>query len=504
MNLRRFARTATKLHPLQLAARAPNAILGRFVRVIPAGLPPHAIETWPKPHLALRNLANAERTRNAGRRIRLPAGRLRDYETFYGMELGSDDSVSRRDWRSPVAVEPYPASVRARRIAVAIRCGRRGLEGELARAARAVLLRPEVHLLGNHLLENGIALACAGAVASNSEADLWWVAGTGILAWQLPKQFLEDGGHVERSASYHVALTGALLETIELAEASGRNVPELWRQVAASAIGWASAVRAPDGTYPLFNDASLDGAPLIDDVLALGAALRIDVPPVAHVESSSGARIARLGATGWVRLDVDRACMFIDAGADADGWQPGHAHADGLTFELWVDGARAIVDFGVSSYEAGPARDETRATRSHNTAELGGADSCEVWDAFRVGRRGRGYLRSCNALDGAARIEVEHDGYAWRAGAPRHERWIELREGALEVFDRIRGGSEAWVSRLRIDAVDGARLRISGDRDVLRRTDRWYPRHGNARTAVVLEQSARANDATGVIWRVEW
>ena len=265
MNLRRLARTATKLHPLQLLARAPSAIVGRVVRDIPAGLPPHAIETWSKPPMALRNLANAERTRNAGRRIRLPPGRLRDYELCYGMELGADDSTPRRDWSSPIAIEPYPASVRARRIAVAIRCGRRGLEAELARAARAVLLRPEVHLLGNHLLENGIALACAGAAASNSEADLWWVTGTSILAWQLPEQFLEDGGHVERSASYHVALTAALLEAIELAEASGRGVPALWRQVAARAVGWARAVQAPDRTYPLFNDASLDAAPLATD-----------------------------------------------------------------------------------------------------------------------------------------------------------------------------------------------------------------------------------------------
>jgi hypothetical protein len=103
-----------------------------------------------------------------------------------------------------------------------------------------------------------------------------------------------------------------------------------------------------------------------------------------------------------------------------------------------------------------------------------------------------------------ARIEVEHDGYSWRAGAPRHERWIELREGTLEVFDRIRGGTEAWLSRVRIDAHDGAHLRIAGDCDVQRRDDRWYPRHGDARAAVVFEQRSRATDASGVRWRVRW
>jgi hypothetical protein len=41
---------------------------------------------------------------------------------------------------------------------------------------------------------------------------------------------------------------------------------------------WAAAVRAPDGSYPLFNDASLDAAPELDHVLALGQDLGLFTP----------------------------------------------------------------------------------------------------------------------------------------------------------------------------------------------------------------------------------
>ena len=487
----RFARTITKQHPLQVAARLPNAVVARAVWNVPDSIPPRSIGSWPSAPGALRSLANAEQARGEARLSRLPPGRLRAYEECYGLELGAEGRAPRAEWKSRVAIEPFPASVRARRIAVAIRCGGQGLERELARAARAVIVRPELHLMGNHLLENGFALACAGAAARGLESDLWWRAGTRLLGWQLRQQFLVDGGHVERSASYHLALTAALLETIELAHSSGRGVPPMWKEVAARALGWAAYVRAPDGTYPLFNDAALDASPTVDAVLDLGRALDINPWPM-----------ERLEATGWVCVQVDSARLVVDAGPDADGWQPGHAHADGLAFELWVHGKRVVVDFGVSSYEPGQSRDETRATRSHNTVELGGQDSCEVWGGFRVGRRGRGRVATDEVRAGAAHLELEHDGYAWLPGAPRHVRSMQLRPGRLEVKDRIMGGSEAWVSRLRVDAATGVRVGSYGG--VSCRDDRWYPRHAEACPARVYEQRGRAGSGEGVVWLLEW
>jgi hypothetical protein len=500
---RRILRTVARLHPLQVASRVPAAFRQRLVADVPGGMGPQVLLEWPPPSEALRRLRLAERARSARRLARLPAGsELRAYEAHYGLELGPDEAVPAGDWTSPIAVRTYPAAVRARSIAVATRCGRRGLERELARAARAVLLLPEVHLLGNHLLENGFGLVCAGAAARGIEADLWWAAGNRLLEWQLPAQFLADGGHVERSASYHVALAAALLESVEIARASGRGVPPLWLETASRALGWAEAVRAPDGTYPLFNDSALDAAPTLDDLFAFAAACDVSPAPVGRVVGDERARIMHLTSTGWLRLEAGRAYAVVDAGPDAEGWQPGHAHADGLTFELWIDGVRTVVDFGVETYASGRAREETRATRSHNTVELDGRDSCEVWAAFRVGRRGRGKVLASEVEAGVARIELEHDGYAWLPDEPRHRRTLMLGEHGLEVRDRVVGGAGRWCSRVRLDAQ--ARARVSGEGELHERADRWHPRHGEPSPARVLEQRARAGDARGVVWRIEW
>ena len=46
-------------------------------------------------------------------------------------------------------------------------------------------------------------------------------------------------------------------------------------------------------------------------------------------------------------------------------------------------------DSGTSTYERDSERLRQRGTAAHNTVQLGGVDSSEVWSGFRVGRRAR-------------------------------------------------------------------------------------------------------------------
>ncbi len=509
MNAARVAtllRTLRELHPLQIVARPYAMIARRVLREVPSTHAPQLVLRWPAPTEALRAHANAERARGAERIARLPAGSaLREYEEVYGLEIGADDDEPFHDWSGQVAIAPFPSSVRARRLAVASRLGRAIPANELARAARAIALQLEVHLLGNHLLENALALACAGAAARGAEADAWWHLGCAILAWQLPRQFLSDGGHFERSASYHLALTAALLEAIDLADASGRGSPALWSETASRATAWATAVRAPDGTYPLFNDAALDAAPTIADVLALAATCGIVATPP-DLDRTAVPSVTRLEPTGWVRMaSSDGAWLMADAGPDGPRDQPGHAHADALTFELWVRGKRLVVDYGVASYADDDARRATRATRSHNTVEIDGRDSCEVWGAFRLGRRGRGEVLRAEVDGDRVIAELAHDGYAWLPGAPRHRRVLTPSPRELVVDDRVEGGSAPFVSRLRFDAQAAREIGVrvfAGTHECAARTDVWFPRHGEARDALVYE--ARAAGTGEISLHLRW
>lgn len=495
MNPGRVLRTLRSLHPLQVATRPLRLLQTRVVRAMPSAGAPAPLSKFSEPHAALGAFVEAERARIRARLPRLPVGSLlAAYERCYGLDLDGE-----ADYRSAVALHPYPASLRARSLAVAVRVGRRELAPELCRACRAVVAQPELHLLGNHLLENGLALVCGGAVCHGAEAELWWRVGKAILDWQLPEQFSPDGGHFERSASYQLQLTAGLLQAIELGRSAGRVVPDLWLEVGERALGWARRVRAPDGTFPLFNDASLDAGPALDVTLALGDALGLG----GQAREPAGPHVKLLGATGWAIGDLcDGTWLVVDAGPDGAPYQPGHAHADALSFELWVRGSRAVVDFGVASYLNDPARERTRATRSHSTVELEAEDSCEVWSAFRVGRRQTARVHRAEAVGAELHITASHDGYRHLPGSPTHSRALVLAPGRLTVRDEVIGGDARGMSRLRLDAGAAQYLRVTASGSLERMDDVWHPRYSDPRAAVVFSQ--RIGSGNPAQFCIEW
>ena len=130
--------------------------------------------------------------------------------------------------------------------------------------------------------------------------------------------------------------------------------------------------------------------------------------------------------------------VVCDAGPVGPDYQPGHGHADLLSFELSLRGARVVVDSGVCTYEAGPLRDYCRSTRAHNTVEIEGHDQVELWDAFRIGRRCRPRDVVWRARNRAFELSARHDGYRVLPGRPTHSRTFHWEDGGmLEIGDLI-------------------------------------------------------------------
>jgi uncharacterized heparinase superfamily protein len=176
-----------------------------------------------------------------------------------------------RDWvarhglaRGRVGWEPYPTSLRLLNWC-AYFYGRHRERSEADRELRADLWasiqlqadwlagHPEYHLLGNHLLENGAALAFCGACFGGAQAQAWLRSGVEILTRELAEQVLPDGGHFERSPMYHVRVASLL----RLLGATGH--PELERLVAEPQQRMLRALEAlqhPDGEIALLNDSA--------------------------------------------------------------------------------------------------------------------------------------------------------------------------------------------------------------------------------------------------------
>jgi uncharacterized heparinase superfamily protein len=322
-----------------------------------------------------------------------------------------------------VGWEPYPLS---RRIVNWIKWllggGERPPEMLRSLAAQAEWLshRLEFHLLANHLFANAKALIFAGCFF---EHDRWLRKGRRLLEREISEQILADGGHFERSPMYHALILEDVLDLINLGRAYPGLLPD-WSPVAARMLGWLGRMLHPDGQISFFNDAAFGVAPEPDLLFDYAARLGIEVFSIG------------LGESGYIRLENEHTVVLFDAGPIGPDYQPGHAHADTLSFELSHRGRRLLVNSGISTYEPGPERQWQRGTAAHNTVRVDGVDQSEVWKAFRVARRARPFdVRT----DHRSWAEGAHDGYHRLKDPVTHRRRLELEANRLVVVDELEG-----------------------------------------------------------------
>jgi len=387
----------------------------------------------------------------------------------------------------------------------------------------------EYHLMGNHLLENGFSLLFGGVYFGDAR---FCRKAEEILREELAEQILPDGGHYERSPMYHQIILGRVLDCINLlkSEIGGRSpyfsgteegagrpgksgtephfpaeksvqspvsqtchgkpvepcdarrpaqgdnklqdlnpLLALLEEKAAVMLGWLRQMTFSDGSIPLVNDAAFGIAPATAEIFAY--AERLGLCPIE----------APLGESGYRKIANDVYEAILDVGAIGPDYIPGHAHADTLSFELRVGGCPVIVDSGTSTYgDDGGTRDDKaraqslrqrqRGTAAHNTVEIDGQDSSEVWGSFRVARRARvTELRERAESEGSAAetrptrgqgvfpgggyvppivIAAAHDGYRRLPGKPVHRREWRFSEDALRIRDTIEGDFREAVGRL--------------------------------------------------------
>lgn len=358
------------------------------------------------------------------------------------------DAFSRlwRAWRAGTrlgrgdAWAPYVASVRAWGLCgvyhtlVAGRDDEGAFLHDLALHAGFVAANLELDVGGNHLVKNLKALVGLGVFLRDDRLlDL----ASRHLERQVAIQVLGDGGHFERSPSYHCQVLGDLIDMASLLDAARRPVVPGLDDAVQRMRSWLGTVLMPDGDVPLFNDCTLVGADRI-------AGLRPAAPP-------SG-RLVVLEPSGYVVVRPDdRTHLVADVGDPCPDELPAHAHADCLSFELAVDGRRVVVDTGTSTYAPGPRRAYERSTRAHNTVELDGADQTEVWDTFRAARRARPHLERAGEDGCEVEVVASHDGYTRLRPPVVHRRAWHVGRARVILDDELTGvGTHRVVASLHL------------------------------------------------------
>lgn len=324
--------------------------------------------------------------------------------------------------------EPYPLSLRLVfwiRFLLNRNISDKKIEDSLKAQSIALEKQLEFHIMGNHLLENAMALVFTSVYFRDEKQ---WSRASKLLLRELDEQILSDGGHFELSPMYHSIILYRLMDVIQLLKFSDwseiKDEITKCESVAGKMISWLKNMCYDSGNFPLFNDSTIGVAPSPTDLFKYAEFLEI--------RSNEN---LQLFSSNYRKLVCDNWVLFIDVGQIGPDYIPGHAHADTLNFELALNNKPIIVDPGVSTYDKGKRRDWERSTFAHNTVTVLGENSSEVWNTFRVGNRAK-----CQILhDSENCVVAEHNGYE-NLGII-HRRKFELIDDRLFLQDILIGSN---------------------------------------------------------------
>ena len=315
----------------------------------------------------------------------------------------------------------------------------------------------EFQLGANHLLSEAKGLVYAGAFLQDE--DLYGF-GKRVLLDEANEQFYPDGGHYEHSVSYHVESLQQYFESYAVMSIKLDPDAERVADIMTEPYRFLNGMIGVAGRIPLFNDSAYD-YPFFDAACFLSTASRIYAafPPKGR-EGRYSRRWAWMGNgeksisweskvkyddTGFIHYQFDSIensySFFMDCGNNGPDYNLGHTHADTLSILLYSNDKEILVDSGVFTYKPGIERNECRSTAAHNTVEIDGKNSAEVWSAFRVAKRGHSKIDEFVETNGL-KVTAQHDGYTKLLGVKaNHIRTVEIvpKEGIIRVKDVIDG-----------------------------------------------------------------
>lgn len=95
----------------------------------------------------------------------------------------------------------------------------------LALQLRLLERRLEFDIAANHVMANAVALAIGGLFFGGEEGDRWANRGFALLFGELQEQVRDDGGHYERTPTYHAVVLEQLLDVLNLWDVFPEGVP---------------------------------------------------------------------------------------------------------------------------------------------------------------------------------------------------------------------------------------------------------------------------------------
>ncbi|MBO6971868.1 MAG: heparinase II/III family protein [Prochlorococcus marinus CUG1431] len=336
----------------------------------------------------------------------------------------------------------------------------------------------EYHLGGNHLLENLITLILGSLQFKGSLPDLIFSECMSELEDQLQKQILSDGGHEERSCSYHLIILQNLVE-LGFVIQNIKKIRPVWLLKSISLMSkWAYKVKLNNNNYPRFNDSIYSKEIDIEKIIKLSLSyidqnifvsksdlfyfylsedtfnnnknkyLKLEVPSLENF-SFRLPKVLDLEETGWSILRPNKSWEIVfKSGESGPKNLLGHSHSDLYTFDIFYDGKLLIGETGTSQYQFSSIRQYERSADSHNVMQFALSkyleiekikewhQPLEVWNSFRVARKPKIIDRSIGVeLDNTLSVRGLYSPFQkYIKDIERKMQFKVLKDNSLEVI----------------------------------------------------------------------
>ena len=237
-------------------------------------------------------------------------------------------------------------------------------------------LHLEKDILGNHYFEDLKGLIIA-SIFFNDEAVL--NKALSDFKTECKEEILTDGMHFELSPMYHkIIFEGMMRVAIALRGAGKENqeIESYLQPMLDVAFSFEDGLKR----VPLFNDGGDNVAKSLE-ALVYTAEQHFCLKPRFKGElEASGYYIfvKNIGGKKWK--------LIVDAGQTGPKYNPGHAHCDAMSYELFCNGEPVVVNCGTYGYQC-KERSFFRSTGAHNTVMVNDTEQCQYWSIFRLAKR---------------------------------------------------------------------------------------------------------------------
>ena len=193
---------------------------------------------------------------------------------------------------------------------------------------------------------------------------------------------------------------------------------------------------------PFFNDSANNIAPKTEKIISY--AKKLEVYKSSHTKKP----IEVFNDSGFYIGYTSNFKLIFKVGSIKSNYQPGHSHADSLSFELSAGNTKIFTNSGISHYAYDDDRLFQRSSKAHNNVVIDNEDSSEVWGSFRVGKRAKILHKNykLNEDNNLIEFSASHDGFSKFLNRRVINREIKIDNNNFYLSDTINGGFNSAFS----------------------------------------------------------